>query len=65
MPEVAGTAALIMPNYDVDTWAKAINKLVHDPSKLSELREKGFEREKEFTWAQSAQVHFETYRELV
>ena len=65
MPEVAGWAALIMPDYDVDTWAKGIRKLSGDESKLAELRNLGFEREREFTWEASARKHVEIYRELV
>jgi len=64
MPEVAGTAALILPDYDIETWAKAIRKLLGDPSKLSELSRKGVERESEFTWARSATAHYEVYREV-
>ena len=64
MPEVAGTAAFLMPDYDPVTWATAIGKLLRDPSKLSELAAKGIEREREFTWAQSAQAHYDVYREL-
>jgi glycosyltransferase involved in cell wall biosynthesis len=65
MPEVAGNAALVMPDYDPETWGKAINKLVHDPSKLSELEAKGIEREREFTWLRSAEAHYQAYRELL
>jgi len=65
MPEVAGTAAFVMPDYDSETWAKAIGKLTNDPSKLLELRTKGFEREKEFTWAGSAKAHYDVYKELL
>ena len=65
MPEVAGNAALVMPDYEPETWAKAIKKLVHDPSKLSELTAKGLEREREFTWERSAEAHYQVYRELV
>ncbi len=65
MPEVAGTAGFVMPDYDPLTWATAIGKLLRDPSKLKELVAKGTEREREFTWAQSAQAHYDVYRELV
>ena len=64
MPEVAGLAALIMADYDVDTWQTAIRKLLGDPSKLSELSRLGKVREQEFTWARSAQAHYEVYREV-
>ena len=65
MPEVAGGAGLVLPDYDPATWSKAIGKLLHDPSKLSELKAKGFEREHDYTWAQSARAHVEIYRELI
>lgn len=65
MPEVAGTAGFVMPDYDPATWQVAISKLLRDPSKLSELKAKGFEREKEFTWARSAKAHYDVYRELL
>jgi glycosyltransferase involved in cell wall biosynthesis len=65
MPEVAGTAGFVMPDYDAATWQVAISKLLRDPSKLSELKAKGFEREKEFTWARSAKAHYDVYRELL
>jgi glycosyltransferase involved in cell wall biosynthesis len=64
MPEVAGTAGFMMPDYDSATWSSAIGKLLRDPSKLNELRAKGIEREKEFTWNRSAQAHYDVYREL-
>jgi glycosyltransferase involved in cell wall biosynthesis len=65
MPEVAGSAGFVMPDYDPVTWSTAIGKLVRDPSKLSELKTKGTEREKEFTWTRSAQAHYDVYRELL
>lgn len=64
MPEVSGPAGFITPDYDLDTWSTTIGKLVRDPSKLSELKAKGIEREKEFTWARSAKAHYDVYREL-
>lgn len=65
MPEVAGTAGFVMPDYDPKTWEKAIGKLLRDPSKLSELSMNGRDREKEFSWDRSAQSHYEVYREIV
>lgn len=65
MPEVAGTAGFVMPDYDVETWAKAIRKLSGDPSKLSDLSTRGIEREKEFSWERSARAHYDIYREVL
>jgi glycosyltransferase involved in cell wall biosynthesis len=65
MPEVAGTAGFVMPDYDVETWSKAIRKLCGDPSKLSDLSTRGIEREREFSWERSAKAHYDIYREVL
>jgi O-antigen biosynthesis alpha-1,3-rhamnosyltransferase len=64
LPEVAGGAAKIMPNWDPDDWAKAVADLLGDSSKLDSMRARGFERLKEFSWRRSAQVHAHVYREV-
>ena len=65
MPEVAGTAGFVMPDYDSETWTKAISKILRDPSKLSELSTNGIKREQDFTWEKSARAHYDVYRELL
>jgi glycosyltransferase involved in cell wall biosynthesis len=64
MPEVAGDAGLVASDYAAETWAGLIQELLNNPSKLSEMRERGYAREKEFTWEKSARVHLATYSEI-
>lgn len=63
MPEVAGDAALVTPDYDIETWTNALSGLLSDESKLNQLQTRGFEREKQFTWKESAERHICIYEE--
>jgi glycosyltransferase involved in cell wall biosynthesis len=63
-PEVAGDAAIVEPTWDAAHWSRSIQDLLADPSKLSALRERGFRREKQFTWDESARRTLEVYREV-
>lgn len=55
LPEVAGTAALYVKAEDVKDITAQITKLISDPSLAKELRVKGFEQVKKFSWEKSAQ----------
>lgn len=58
LPEVAGDAALIVDPYSVDEIAYAIQHLIDHPHSADDLRHKGLQRSKLFTWANSArQLH--------
>jgi alpha-1,3-rhamnosyl/mannosyltransferase len=61
--EVAGGAALHAPRGDAHAMARAIERLVSDPSLRAELSGKGRSRAKGFTWEASARAHLEVYRE--
>lgn len=63
MPEVAGNAARVMNSYAAADWTAAISDLLSEPSKLDELRRKGLDREKQFTWSESARQHIRAYEE--
>jgi glycosyltransferase involved in cell wall biosynthesis len=65
MPEVAGDAAIVAQDYSPETWATHIRELLTDTSKLSQLRDLGFQREKMFSWEESARVHLKTYQEAI
>ena len=64
LPEVAGDAGAVESSWEPADWARAIESLLGDPSKLAELRRRGFEREKQFTWAACARRTLEVYREV-
>ncbi len=62
LPEVAGDAAVVERSWSASDWTGTLTKLVDDPSKLQTLRERGLEREKAYSWAQTAQTTFDVYR---
>jgi glycosyltransferase involved in cell wall biosynthesis len=62
MPEVAGDAARIVDSWEPIDWSHAIEELLSDSSKLDELRRRGRERERTFTWEATAQRTLEAYR---
>ena len=56
LPEVCGDAALYCDPYDVDDIAKKIKVVVEDFSLRETMRQKGFERAKQYSWASSASI---------
>jgi glycosyltransferase involved in cell wall biosynthesis len=65
LPEVAGDAAIIEPTWDAGHWAETIREALADSSKLDELRQRGFERAKQFDWVESARQTVNVYREVL
>jgi len=61
LPEVSGDAAELIDPYDVDDLARGILRLLEDRDHASELRRRGLERAKGFTWRRSAERHLECY----
>lgn len=64
IPEVVGEAGLLLPLTDTDLWTKNIIKLLANPKKLAELKSKGLERAKEFSWEKTARETIEVYNEI-
>lgn len=56
LPEVAGDAALIVDGYDAASIADGMKRLAQDAKLRAELRQKGFERVKKFSWENTAQT---------
>ncbi len=65
LPEVAGDAAAVMPDFRPETWSQAIQEILGDSSKLSAMKARGLERAKSFSWERSAQQHLEVYRQVL
>jgi len=59
LPEVAGDAALIVEGYNVNSIAEGMKKLAQSPSLRADLRQKGFERVKRFSWENTTQTALE------
>ncbi|HCI82853.1 MAG TPA: glycosyltransferase family 1 protein [Ktedonobacter sp.] len=64
LPEVAGDAALLIDPHDNDALADAILTLLHDESLRDGLRQKGYQRVQQYSWAESARKMLTIYNNL-
>jgi glycosyltransferase involved in cell wall biosynthesis len=65
MPEVVGDAGLLVDPYDVEAIAHGIRRLVEDTALREELRKKGLERAKQFTWERTAELTWAVLEEAM
>jgi len=65
LPEVAGDAALYVNPQDPEQLGAELERLVHDRELQEQLRKKGFERVKQFTWDRAAEETLNLYREVL
>ncbi len=65
LPEVAGDGAQVESSWEAADWARDIQALLGDSSKLEELRTRGLERAKRFTWEETARKTLEVYKEVL
>ena len=65
MPEVAGEAAVLADPYDLGDMARAMRRLLVEPSLCGELRARGLARAKGFTWERAAHSTLEVYEECL
>lgn len=61
LPEVVGDAGLMITPDDVEGLAAAIERAIFDSQSVEELRAKGLERAKLFTWHKAAERMMEVY----
>ena len=54
LPEVAGDAALLVDPHDPRAIADAISRVLGDPALADDLRGKGRDRAREFSWERTA-----------
>jgi glycosyltransferase involved in cell wall biosynthesis len=64
LPEVVGDAALLVNPHDTGAIAQAILRVLGNPQLQEELRQKGYERARHFTWAESARKMLSIYTNL-
>jgi len=62
LPEVVGDAGLLFESENVDALTRTIESVLDDESEASRLKESGFQRVKEFSWARSAARTLDVYR---
>lgn len=63
LPEVAGGAAEVVPDFLAETWAQAVRSLMADSGKLEELRRRGRSRVGDFDWRRTAEATLAVYRQ--
>ncbi len=64
LPEVVGDAALLVDPHDSGEIAQAMLRVLGDPRLQEELRQKGYERARRFTWEQSARKMLSLYTQV-
>ena len=64
LPEAAGDAALFVGPEDVEALADALWQLIDDGELRDELRGRGFQQARRFTWAQAAESVLSIYQSL-
>lgn len=64
LPEVVGDAGLLIDPYNTGELATAILRILGDKQLQEDLRQKGYERVKQFTWQESARKMLTVYQKL-
>lgn len=64
IPEIAEDAAMYFDPADATALALLIERLVNDSALRVELRDKGFDRVREFSWEKAADEMIQVYREV-
>ena len=64
IPEVLGDAGVLLDPDDEPGWADAIAKVVTDEWQRGHMRKAGLTRAREFTWARTASITLDVYRQL-
>jgi glycosyltransferase involved in cell wall biosynthesis len=65
LPEVVGDAALLIDPYDSASIAAAMRRVLTEPALREELRGRGLQRVKEFSWERSVRRVREVYAEVL
>lgn len=63
LPEVVGDAAVVVDPYDVESIVWGIRRVVEDSTLREELRRKGLERAKQFSWDRTAELIWKVLQE--
>jgi len=64
LPEVAGNAAVLVNPYDVEKISQAIGQVLSNERLQKEMREKGIENAKRFSWERAANALLEIFEEI-
>lgn len=65
LPEVCGDAALLVDPLSVDALSGALHRMMADTNLREQLRSRGRERARQFSWEQAARATWRVYEELL
>jgi glycosyltransferase involved in cell wall biosynthesis len=63
LPEVVGEAGLLVDPFDMEALSAALGRLVDDAGLRIELRRRGLERSRLFSWRETARLTLEVYEQ--
>jgi alpha-1,3-rhamnosyl/mannosyltransferase len=64
LPEVLGSAGVLVDPLDVKAWTAKLDEIIGDPGQRNVLVRQGFERAAHFAWSSSASALHSVYREF-
>jgi glycosyltransferase involved in cell wall biosynthesis len=64
LPEVTGDAAVLVDPYDVESIVDGMRRVLTDPALAADLRRRGPERAREFSWARSVEKTRRVYDDV-
>jgi glycosyltransferase involved in cell wall biosynthesis len=64
LPEVVGDAAVLVDPYDVDSIVDGLRQVLTDPARAAEMRRRGLDRAREFSWERSVAKTLAVYRHI-
>ena len=65
LPEVVGDAGLLVAPEDVAGWVAALDELLSNEQRRTELRGRGLERARRFTWDAAAKATLDVYEAVL
>jgi glycosyltransferase involved in cell wall biosynthesis len=65
LPEVVGDAGWLLAPHDVEGWCGALQELEHDDVLHAQLKQRGLERAKYFSWQRCAEENLRLYRKAL
>jgi glycosyltransferase involved in cell wall biosynthesis len=64
IPEVVGSAGMLLDPADTNAWSAAILEVANDEHRRAQLKATGLRRAAEFTWERTARLTLEAYRRV-
>jgi glycosyltransferase involved in cell wall biosynthesis len=64
LPEVVGDAAVLVDPHDIDSIVDGLRCVLTNPMRADDMRRKGLERAREFSWERSVARTLEVYKRI-